>query len=124
MQVDYTAIGKRIREIRKKQGMSQEMLAAKVDISPPHMSNIENGNTKFSLKVLIEIANALDTTPDMLLLDHLEHTAKAHGMVLGEIGYVLTDCTPIQMTMIEETVKTTKKLLQAYEKRLRKEFDI
>lgn len=123
MQIDYRAIGKRVREQRKAQGISQEKLAEKVNISPPHMSNIENGKTKFSMQVLIDIANVLDTTPDVLLRDHLEHTTKTQGMVLGEIGHVLTDCTPVQMTMIEETVKNTKKLLQAYDKRLRKEFD-
>lgn len=123
MQIDYTAIGNRIRELRKEQRMSQEKLAELINVSNPHMSNIENGKTKFSLQVLVDLANALNTTPDALLLDHLEHTSKTQGMILEEISSALTDCTPIQMTMIEETVKTTKKLLQAYDKRLRKEIE-
>ena len=121
MEIDYVAIGKRVKQLRKKRGMSQEQLAELIDVSVPHMSNIENGKTKFSLQVLVDLANALNTTPDALLLDQLEHTSKAHGMVLGEIGSVLADCTPVQMTMIEETVKSTKRMLQTYDKKLKKE---
>ena len=47
MEVDYVAIGKRIKQLRREQYMSQETLAMRIDVSIPHMSNIENGKTKF-----------------------------------------------------------------------------
>ena len=47
--------------------MSQETLAMRIDVSIPHMSNIENGKTKFSLQVLLSLAEALNVTPDALL---------------------------------------------------------
>lgn len=40
MEVDYVAIGKRIKQLRREQYMSQETLAMRIDVSIPHMSNI------------------------------------------------------------------------------------
>lgn len=121
MEIDYRAIGKRIRKRRKEVKMSQERLAELIDVSIPHMSNIENGKTKFSLQVLIDLANALDTTPDVLMLDHLKNESSARGMILVEIGRMLEGCTPVQMNLIEETVRTTKGMLQQYERKLLKD---
>ena len=47
MDIDYLAIGKRIKAYRKERKMSQEELAEEIDISVPHMCNIENGNSAF-----------------------------------------------------------------------------
>ena len=59
MDIDYLAIGKRIKAYRKERKMSQEELAEEIDISVPHMCNIENGKTKFSFPILVGLANAL-----------------------------------------------------------------
>ena len=42
MEIDYVAIGKRIQKFRRKLKMSQERLAEQINVSVPHMSNIEN----------------------------------------------------------------------------------
>lgn len=55
----YYEIGQRIRHYRKACGLSQEALAEEVGISVTHMSHIETGNTKLSLPVLVNIAEAL-----------------------------------------------------------------
>ena len=57
--MDYYAIGQRIRKIRKARNLSQEQLSEMVGISITHMSHIETGNTKLSLPVLVDLANAL-----------------------------------------------------------------
>lgn len=62
--MDYYAIGQRIRRYRKAQGLSQEQLAEKVNISTTHMSHIENGGTKLSLQVFAELAEALHVSAD------------------------------------------------------------
>lgn len=121
MEIDYVAVGKRIRKRRRELRMSQERLSELIDVSIPHMSNIENGKTKFSLQVLLDLSNALDTTPDMLLLDHLKNKSTARGMVMAEMSKVLEGCTPVQMTMMEETLRVTKKILQQYEKKIKSE---
>ena len=40
MELDYKAIGKRIKIARIKADMTQEMLAEKIELSPTHLSNI------------------------------------------------------------------------------------
>lgn len=115
MEVDYTALGKRVKQIRKERGMSQEQLAEKIDVSVPHMSNIENGKTKFSLQVLISLANALQVSPDALLVEQVDERGKVRGTVLEEINRELIDCSEVQMTLIGEAVRSTKKLLKQYD---------
>ncbi len=123
MKLDYAAMGKRIKRLRREQRLSQERLAELIDVSTPHMSNIENGKTKFSLQVLIDLANALNTTPDVLLLDQMKSQDKTRCMVIEEIDRELSDCTMAQMTLIEESVRNTKKILKSYEKKMnRKEY--
>lgn len=119
MEINYEALGKRIKEIRKERKMSQEELAKQIGVSIPHMSNIENGKTKFSLPVLIELSDALDVTPDVLLLEQADTRGKAQCMIVEEIDRQLVGCTPAQMTMIEEIVRNTKKLLKQYDKKMK-----
>ena len=49
MEVDYKAIGQRIKIARIKKGVTQETVADLIDITPAHMSNVETGKTKVSL---------------------------------------------------------------------------
>lgn len=67
--MDLCAIGARIRSAREKAGLTQEELAAAIDISPTHISVIERGIKTPKLETLINIANALDVSSDMLLQD-------------------------------------------------------
>ena len=69
MELDYKAIGKRIKIARIKADLTQERLAEMVEISPTHMSNIETGTTRVSLTAIVSLANALSVTVDELLCD-------------------------------------------------------
>jgi len=66
---NYVSMGARIRELRKKKRLTQERLAERVDISTPFLGHIERGNRTPSLETLVRIANALETTLDVLLCD-------------------------------------------------------
>lgn len=46
MKMNYEALGRKIKEVRRKQNMTQEYLAEKVDLSVSHISNIETAKTK------------------------------------------------------------------------------
>ena len=59
MELDYKAIGKRIKIARIKADLTQERLSEIVGISPTHISNIETGTTKVSLTSIVSIANGL-----------------------------------------------------------------
>ncbi|BBB91455.1 MAG TPA: helix-turn-helix transcriptional regulator [Methylomusa anaerophila] len=58
----YKEVGRRIAFFRNLRGLSQEELAAKVDISASHLSKIEAPNIQisFSLDMLLLIAEGLD----------------------------------------------------------------
>ena len=58
MELDYKAIGKRIKIARIKADLTQEALAEKASLSTTHMSNIETGNSKLSLPAIVSLANA------------------------------------------------------------------
>lgn len=72
MCVEYKLVGKRIKQIRVKTGLTQEDLAEKAKISVSHLSNIETSNTKLSLPALVRICNALQVSTDTLLYESIE----------------------------------------------------
>ncbi|MCD8357270.1 MAG: helix-turn-helix domain-containing protein [Clostridia bacterium] len=112
MELDYYAIGQRIRKYRKAKRMSQETLAEKTDISVTHMSHIETGNTKLSLQVFADLARALDISADDLLCDF--DTGRNYAE--QELSDMLDTCTTQQVKIITEVAKATKIALDKYEK--------
>ena len=60
-------LGKVIRDLRKKKGMSLRQLADKISVSFVNISHIENGRVETSEKVIKELAKALDYDVDKLL---------------------------------------------------------
>ena len=67
MEINYSHIGKHIREERIAAGLTQAALADLIDKSPQMLCLIENGSKKASLKTVVQIANALGITVDKLL---------------------------------------------------------
>ena len=57
---DKILIGRRIKEIRKSKGLSQEKLAEKAETSPNYLSRMERGTDNPTLDMLIKLANALE----------------------------------------------------------------
>ena len=119
MEINYVKLGKRIRRIRDDRKLSQEKVAKEIGVSVAHMSNIENGKTKFSLPVLINIAETLGVTPDVLLMEQVNTNGKTRGVLVKQIDDQLSGCDEAQIFMIEEIVHRANKLLAEYEKRVR-----
>ena len=69
MELDFKAIGKRIKIARIKKNFTQEAVADRIGVSPQHVSNIETGNSSVSLPTLVAIANMLSVSVDELLCD-------------------------------------------------------
>lgn len=63
------AIGKRIREFRRKRGMTQEELAERIDITPHYLSALERGIYNIKLDMLIKMLNCLDCSADEVFCD-------------------------------------------------------
>ena len=78
--MDLCAIGARIKAAREKAGMTQEDLAAALEMSPTHISVIERGVKAPKLETLVNIANTLKVSSDILLQDVV--TYSSDGMKL------------------------------------------
>lgn len=60
MNIDYKLIGARIKKARKSKGMTQDVLAEKLDVSIGYVSQVERGITKISLDLLGAISSILE----------------------------------------------------------------
>ena len=65
--IDYKDLGKRVRELRRKMGLTQETLAEKCGISASFMGHIERGTRVASIETLVGLCNLLQVTPQYLL---------------------------------------------------------
>ena len=83
--MDQKAIGRRIKAARERKGLTQEELAEEVDLSPMHVSVIERGVKLQKLETLINIANALDVSADVLLQDVVNNQTKLCASEASEL---------------------------------------
>ena len=66
-ELNYTEIGKRIKQKRKEKNLTQEKLSEIIDVSPSYISEIERGTSICSLATLTNISNTLNTSLDYLV---------------------------------------------------------
>ncbi len=74
--MDLSAIGSRIKAAREKKHLTQEDLAAIVDLSSTHISVIERGVKPPKLETFVKLANALEVSADSLLQDVVDHSSE------------------------------------------------
>ena len=103
--IDYQAIGKRVREARLRQKMTQEDVATRIGISDSHASAIETGASKVALPTLIQLARLLDTTVDTLLYDVTPAVAYKYDL---DAKILLEDCTTAEREYLLELLKVAK----------------
>ena len=82
--MDWTAVGKRIRIAREFAGLTQEELAARLEMSPTHISVLERGIKPPKLENFVRIANALGVSADFLLQDVVPHSQNGAATDLAE----------------------------------------
>lgn len=75
----HAEIGPRLRHERQRQGVSLRKLAARLDISPSALSQIELGHSRPSVRTLYAIVTELDISMDQLLSDDQPSAAGASG---------------------------------------------
>lgn len=109
MYLNYRTIGKSIRLLRKQQNLSQMTLAEMVDKSPTYISLVENGQKGPSLETLIDVANALKVTMDVLLTEYLEQNTAAVG---AELSAIIEDCSEYEKRMIIDGARSLKQVLR------------
>ena len=100
--MDKELIGKRIKEARKRIGLTQEKLAEKIGIAEVYLSEIERGIKLPSLSTFVDIINALEVSADFVLAGEI----KAAGANLGdELSSLLSSVSPKQRLALLEIIK-------------------
>ncbi|MDD4564403.1 MAG: helix-turn-helix transcriptional regulator [Eubacteriales bacterium] len=109
VELNYELIGKRFRAIRQKRGCTQELVSERAGISPQHYSGIECGSAKVSLPALVRLCNALEATPDEILMDSVKQAAP---LFLKEVAEVFSDCSPDEIFLMLSQADNLKKSLR------------
>src|SRR5664279_5273664 len=76
-QTDYLRLlGERVREMRARRGMTRKILARDSGVSERYLAQLESGRGNISILLLRQIAQALDTPLQALVLDGPEPPQK------------------------------------------------
>lgn len=110
MSLNYCIIGKRIRNYRQMRNLSQSIVAERIDKSATYISYIECGSKHPSLETLVDLANLLGVTADMLLGENLDHTRLVLEM---EFYQILHDCTEEEKRFLVEAARALKVILRS-----------
>ena len=80
-------IGRRISEIRRSHGMTQETLAEKLEVTPKHISHTECGTSCLSLKNLMEFCSIFDCSLDYIVFGKKDDTLARLPKEITDILY-------------------------------------
>ncbi|WP_315110209.1 helix-turn-helix transcriptional regulator [Clostridium intestinale] len=100
--MDYTALGRRIREERLKLNLTQEQLAEQVDISTSYMGQIERGERNIALDTLVRMSNNLGVTVDYLLKDSVNTET---NIFINQINQILSNRSSKDKQMALDVLK-------------------
>ena len=109
MELDYKAIGKRIKIARIKADLTQEALAEKATLSKTHMCTIETGDSKLSIPTIVSLANALYVSVAEFLCDSVIHSKDIFSQ---EIQDLVSDCDEYEIRMIADFVRAAKETIR------------
>lgn len=105
IEMDFYAIGARIRAKRKALNLTQENLAEKLDISTEHLSRIERGSVKPSLTLTERICAELKMEEEELLFGRSSENAD-DNMITSIFNYL----SPQKQDAIKEITKIIARL--------------
>ena len=86
LSVDYYLVGNKIKEKRKKLGLTQENLAELCDLSVSYIAHIERGTKSLSLETAVKISNVLSVSLDYLLLDEIQDHERVFSALESEVN--------------------------------------
>lgn len=100
-------LGARIQEIRKAKNFTQEVLAEKIDMDKPNLSNIECGKRFMTAETLEKLATALEVEEkDLFDFEHL----KDRKELLKTIDYVVNNASDSELQYIYKVISALKYL--------------
>lgn len=121
MIINNKAIGQKIREEREKLGLSRKEFAEIIGLSDYYVGQLERGERRMSLPVLVKISNCLHTSLDCLIFEETSNAYYAHDARSSyscdnnnniEINSLLNKCSPKELELIKKLIKTILPYLQ------------
>lgn len=100
--LDFGIIGERIKQKRREKGITQEILAEKMDLSIAYLSRVERGEANINLKRLVQISELLDINVSELITGT---TTGTEIYLDREMKNVLSGCTPEKQKLIYNIAK-------------------
>ena len=95
--------GEHIKEYRLKLGMTQNEVASELGVTPGFISNVENGRTAMSLRILIYYAKLLGITLDELV-GNIDPNYKASA-IDNALFSIINDLSDKDKEKLLETLK-------------------
>ena len=89
MYFDQVEFGKRVKELRRLRGYTQESLAERLSISHVHENLIENGKHGCSVDLIMEIASVFHVSLDYLMTGEEFDHAEARNRLLTMAGELM-----------------------------------
>lgn len=106
----WKKVGRRISEMRKQRGFSQEQLAERVATEPKNMGQIERGEHGSSVILLLSISNTLNVPLDYLLTG-TQRPPEAEKITdretLQKIIAYLTPCNELELRAAYDILRST-----------------
>lgn len=109
--MDDNGAGRRIRDLRKVNGYTREMLSEKAKISSKFLYEIEQGRKGFSANVLLRIADAMSVSCDYIL------RGSNKPQNYEQIMEILESIRPEQMQKVKEILLLIQKIDNKPEKK-------
>lgn len=109
MLINLKLIGKRVKEVRVQNKLTQSELAEKINVSAQYVSCIETGRKLLSLKSFLNIVNELGITADELLYGNQIYNHTEYEL---DIHILLSDCTSKERQKLYKIMCFHKKLMK------------
>ena len=106
MEIDYKALGNRIRKLRKELNFSQAELGEESNVEPMIIPQIEKGLIKISLPAFVRIASTLNISLDKLMYGEKNDSRE---ILLMGLNKLLSDFSNDELNSVLVVVKCIKK---------------
>lgn len=105
--IDERSIARRIREERRKAGISQDCLGKKLGVDGFYISKLENNKKGLSLNMIAEISKALNVSADYLIFGN---DLRKDGLE-DKLATVLHGCSDNERKVLYEAICALKRIL-------------
>lgn len=109
---EHEQLGKRIKEVRQKIGLTQEELGERAELHYSYIGQVERGNKLPSIKTLKKIAAALNIKLEALLEDTPSYETSSQNLLNREILNFLKDSPPEDLKLFLDVISLIKNHLQ------------